>query len=65
MGPDDIIVLENGDETTLRKEAEKAKVSVEEFMRKYEERSGKTPDEKLEEIHEEIEAEYGAPSRTR
>lgn len=64
LGPDDIIVLENGDETTLRKEAEKAKVSVEEFMRKYEERSGKTPDEKLEEIHEEIEAEYGAPSRT-
>ncbi len=65
FGPDDIIVLEDGNETTLRKEAEKAKVSVEEFMKKYEERSGKTPDEKLEEIHEEIEEEYGAPSRTR
>ena len=65
LGPDDIILLDNGETTTLRKEAEKAKVSVEEFIKKYEERTGKTPDEKIEEIHDEIIEEYGAPSRTR
>ena len=62
LTPDDIIVLEDGTETTLRKEAEKAKVSPEEFTRKYNERGGKTPDEKIDAIHEEIEEEFGAPS---
>lgn len=63
LTPDDVIVLEDGTETTLRKEAEKDKVSPEEFTRKYNERGGKTPDEKIEGIHEEIEEEFGAPTR--
>ncbi len=64
--PDDIIVLEDGTETTLRLEAEKAKVSPEEFTRRYnEEIGGNTPDEKIDELHEEIEEEFGAPSRGR
>lgn len=62
LTPDEIIVLENGEETTLRKEAEKAKISPEEFTKRYNERGGKTPDEKIDSIHEEVEAEYGAPS---
>lgn len=65
LTPDEVIVLENGEETTLRKEAAKAKVSPEEFARKYNERGGKTPDEKIEAIHEEIEEEFGTPSRNR
>ncbi len=64
LTPDDVIVLEDGTETTLRKEAEKAKVSPEEFTRKYNERGGKTSDEKIEDIHEEIEEEFGAPDRS-
>lgn len=64
LTPDDIIVLEDGTETTLRKEAEKAKVSPEEFTRKYNERGGDTPDEKIEDIQDEIEEEFGAPSRS-
>lgn len=65
LTPDEVIVLENGEETTLRKEAAKAKVSPEEFTRKYNERGGKTPDEKIDSIHEEIEEEFGTPSRNR
>lgn len=65
LTPDDVIVLEDGTETTLRKEAEKAKVSPEEFTRKYNERGGKTPDEKIGDIHEEIEEEFGPSSRNR
>ena len=65
LTPDDIIVLDDGTETTLRKEAEKAKVSPEEFTKKYNENTGKTPDEKIDDIHEEIEEEFGAPNRTR
>ena len=65
LTPDDIIVLEDGTETTLRKEAEKAKVSPEEFTRRYNEREGKTPDEKIDEIQDEIVDEYGAPNRNR
>ena len=63
--PDDIIVLEDGTETTLRIEAEKAKVSPEEFTRRYNEMGGNTPDKKIDELHEEIEEEFGAPSRER
>lgn len=65
LTPDEVIVLENGEETTIRKEAAKAKVSPEEFARKYNERGGKTPDEKIEAIHEEIEEEFGTPLRNR
>lgn len=62
---DDIIVLEDGTETTLRKEAAKAKVSVEDFVDRYNNRGGKTPDEKIDSIQEEYEEEYGAPTRNR
>lgn len=61
---DDIIVLEDGSETTLRKEAEKDHSNVDDFVRRYNERGGKTPDEKIEAIHDEIAEEYGAPQRT-
>ena len=44
LTPDEIIVLENGEETTLRKEAEKAKISPEEFTKRFIERGGNTPD---------------------
>ena len=63
--PDDIITLEDGTETTLRKEAEKAKISPEEFTRRYNERGGKTPDEKIDAIQDEVEEEFGAPKRNR
>lgn len=63
--PDDIIVLEDGSKTTLRAEAEKDKVTPEEFTRRYNEMGGKTPDEKIDEIHDEIVEEYGAPNRNR
>lgn len=63
--PDDIIVLEDGSKTTLREEALKAKVSPEEFTRRYNEMGGKTPDEKIDEIQDEIVEEYGAPNRNR
>lgn len=62
---DDIIVLENGEETTLRKEATKAKVSVEDFVRRYNERTGNTPDEKINDIQDEYAEEYGEPTRKR
>ena len=65
LTPDDVIVLEDGTETTLRKEAERDKVSPEEFTRRYNEMGGKTPDEKIDNLHEEIEEEFGAPSRGR
>lgn len=65
LTPDDIILLEDGTKTTLRKEAGKAKVSPEEFTNRYNEMSGKTPDEKIDKIQEEIIEEYGAPTRRR
>lgn len=65
LTPDDIILLEDGTKTTLRKEADKAKVSPEEFTNRYNEMSGKTPDEKIDKIQEEIIEEYGAPTRRR
>ena len=65
IGADDIIVLEDGTETTLRKEATKAKVSVDDFVNRYNNRGGKTPDEKIDSIQEEYEEEFGAPMRNR
>lgn len=65
VGPDDILVLEDGTETSIRKEAAKAKVSVEDFVRRYNERSGKTPDEKIDSIQEEYEEEYDLSKRRR
>ena len=58
LGIDDIIVLEDGTETTIRNEAQKDKVSPEEFLSKYERTGGKTPSEIIESVHEEIEEEY-------
>ena len=65
LTPDDVIILNDGTKTTLRKEAEKAKISPEEFTKRYNNRGGKTADEKIEAIQDEIEEEYGAPNRNR
>ena len=65
VGADDIIVLEDGSETTLRKEAMKDKVSVEDFVRRYNERGGDKAEEKIENIHDEYAEEYGEPTRNR
>ena len=63
---DDIIVLEDGSKTTLRKEAAKDKVyDVDEFVRRYNEKAGKTPDEKIEAVHDQYEKEFGEPTRGR
>lgn len=59
------IYLEDGSSTTIRDEAEKAKVSPEEFLSKYENASGETPEDKIENVHEEIENEYGGGGRDR
>lgn len=58
LGIDDIIVLEDGTQTTIRNEAEKAKISPQEFLQKYESKSGKTADEIIEQVHEEVEEEF-------
>lgn len=65
LTPDEVIVLENGEETTLRKEAAKAKVSVEDFVRRYNERWGNTPDEKINDIQAEYAEEYDLSTRRR
>ena len=62
---DDVIVLEDGSKTTLRKEAAKAKVSVEDFVRRYNARTGKTPDEKIDDIQAEYAEEYDLSKRSR
>ena len=62
---DDVIVLEDGSKTTLRKEAAKAKVSVEDFVRRYNERWGNTPDEKINDIQAEYAEEYDLSKRSR
>lgn len=62
FGVDDKIELENGETTTYRIEAdkaneslpEKAKISPEEFKERYESYSGKTPDEIIAKVHEDI-----------
>ena len=63
--PDDIIVLEDGSKTTLRAEAAKAKVSVEDFVKRYNERWGNTPDEKINDIQAEYAEEYDLSTRRR
>lgn len=65
LTPDDIIILEDGTKTTLRQEAQKDKVSAEEFTRRYNEKTGQTPDEKIDDIHDEIEDEYDLSKRSR
>ena len=65
VGHDDILVLENGTETSIRKEAAKAKVSVEDFVRRYNERWGNTPDEKINDIQAEYAEEYDLSRRNR
>ena len=62
LNPDDVITLESGKTTTLRKEAKKAKISPEEFARRYNNMGGKTPDEKIENIQDDIVEEFGSPS---
>ena len=61
---DDIIALEDGNTTTLREEAAKAKVTVEDFVKRYNERWG-TPDEKINDIQAEYAEEYDLSKRER
>lgn len=62
VGHDDVIVLDDGTETTFEEEAAKAKVSEEEFRKKYESQSKNlTPQQRLENVHEEIEEEFIGP----
>jgi len=63
IGIDDVLVLEDGTKTSIRRQAQKAKVSPEEFLGKYETYSGKTPDEILNKVHDEIEEEYRGNSK--
>lgn len=53
------IKLKNGTITTLGKEASKAKVSVDEFVEKYKIAEGENSEEKIDNVQEEIEEEYG------
>lgn len=55
---DMIIKLENGETTTIEKEAEKAKVSPIEFLKLYNVIEGKSAKEKIDNVHEEIEEQY-------
>ena len=59
------IILEDGNITTIREEAEKDKVSPEEFLNKYRNASGKTQEERIENVHDEIENEYRGGDRKR
>ena len=60
-----IIDLGNGETTTIAKEAEKAKVSPEEFLNLYNEAEGKTPKEKIDNAHEEVEEQFRGNERRR
>lgn len=55
---DMVIELENGETTTIEKEAEKAKVSPIEFLKLYNVIEGKSAKEKIDNVHEEIEEQY-------
>ena len=63
--PNEQMVYSPDEERRIAEEAEKAKVSVNEFKKHLDEIHEGTLDEKIEEVHEEIAAEYGAPSRDR
>lgn len=59
IGHEDIIKLENGTETTFEEEAKKAKISLDEFKRIYNEQSESlTQQQRLENTHEEIEEQF-------
>lgn len=60
-----VIDLGNGETTTIAKEAEKAKVSPEEFLNLYNEAEGKTPKEKIDNAHEEVEEQFRGNERRR
>lgn len=60
-----IIDLGNGETTTIEKEAEKAKVSPREFLNLYNGAEGKTPKEKIDSAHEEVEEQFRRNERKR
>lgn len=62
---DMVIDLGNGETTTIEKEAEKAKVSPMEFLKLYNEAEGKSPKEKIDNAHEEIEEQFRGNERRR
>lgn len=53
------------EERKIEEEAKKDKISVEEFKRYLEQTEGNTLDEKIEEVHEDVAQDYGAPGRNR
>ncbi|MDO5557319.1 MAG: hypothetical protein Q4G05_03655 [Clostridia bacterium] len=60
-----IIDLDNGEQIIMKDEAQKARVSIEEFKKFFIEAEGKTPEEKLDNAHEDIEEYYKHPGRFR
>lgn len=60
-----IIDLGNGETTTIEKEAEKAKISPREFLNLYNGAEGKTPKEKIDNAHEEVEEQFRGNERKR
>lgn len=69
IGLDDPISLQSGEVTTIRKEAEKSKVSPEHYFELCKDEAKGNPERPMEEILEDaserVEEEYGAPSRDR
>lgn len=55
------IVMPDGSTTTIREQAGKQKVSIEEFMRYYNNASGNTPAERIEGVSEEINNDFRGP----
>ena len=54
---DEVIKLSNGDETTIRKQAEELEVPLEEYLQEYEKTMGDSAEEKINQVKEEIEQE--------
>lgn len=63
-GEGDVVInTSNGNDINIAEEAKKAKVSEKEFMEYFENAEGNTPEEKLENAHEDLEEDYRNPSR--
>ncbi len=58
INKDTKVVLKDGTESTIGKEADKAKIPVEEFIEKYETADGNTMGEKIENVHDEVDEEF-------
>ena len=52
-------------EEIIKQEADKAKVSVDEFKRYLKDAEGETLEEKIENVQEQVAEDYGAPNKTK